>query len=656
MATIPSASVSVSATAGALAGGTGYCVVIAPVGTNADTTPRVFSSATDILAQHNYSPGVGYAALHIEATKKPVIFVGVPIATAATLSRQDASGWTGTSVVSVAAGAAGYLEETDIVLTCTTAGTRGTTGIKLTLSLDGGTTEKTINLGTATSYTVPYVGIVISFGAGTMVAGDVYTAHTSAPMWDSAGLTAAKTALAAQMKLSRTWMIIGDVANSTFAGYVATQVNAYETSNSRFTLARAQVRDHLPIATLSNNIVRMTGSPTITYAEVGGTGDTITRSTGSFITDGFAVGMAVTATGAVDSANNDFVNKKITAVSATVLTLDTEDLVDEVATAGVVITGSTGISFLEVGGTGDTITLSGGGSWLADGFAAGDNITITGSTSNNLTTTAGIVTVTATVLTLDTDDLATEFNGAAAVTITKGETMAAFVAAMDSAFSSVDAKKRISLGLGRLRKQCPITGWEFRRPVQWAASIREYSHDVHHPTWAKADGPLDGWSLLDADGNLAEYDERVNGGALAARFTCARTWGNGPNGAFIALDMTRETEGSTLQYAHNLEVANVFCTVVQQMTENIVGATPVLNDDGTATGAALQVLEEGVNSAVKQALIREFVPGEGVRASKAVWRASTDDDLSAVDATLTGVGELIVNGTIVHVETLVAVS
>ncbi len=655
MATIPDATVAISSTAGALAGGTGYCVVIAPVGTNADSTPRVFASGTDILAQHNYAPGVSYAALHIDATRKPVIFVGVPIETAGALSRQDASGWTGGSVVSVAAGGAGYLEETDAILTVVVGGTRGTTGIKLSLSLDGGVTDKPINLGTATSYTVPYVGIVISFGAGTMVAGDVYRFKTSAPMWGSAGITAAKAALAAQLKLSRTWMVIGDVINSTFAGYVATAVNAYETADKRFTMARVQIKDRLPLASLSNPIVRMTGSPTLTFAEVGGTGDTITRSAGSFVTDGFVAGMAITVVGSV-SAQNDFTNKLITDVSATVLTLDTQDLVAEVATAGCTVTGSAGITFAEVGGTGDTITLSGGGSWLADGFAVGDNITIAGSTSNNITTTAGIAALTATVLTLDTDDLAAEFNGAAAVTITKGQTMAAYVAAMDAAFASVDAKKRISLGLGRLRKQCPITGWEFRRPVQWAASIREYQHDVHHPTWAKEDGPLDEWSMLDDHGNVVEYDERTNGGGLAARFTCARTWGNGPNGAFIAMDLTRETEGSTLQYTHNLEVANVFCTVVQAKTENIIGKTPQLNNDGTATGAALQVLEEGVNTDVKQALIREFVPGEGVRASKAVWRASTDDVLSGVDATLTGVGELIVNGTVVHVNTLVAVS
>lgn len=643
MATIPSATVSISATAGALAGGTGYNVVIAPVGTSADGVPRVFSSGTDILAQHNYAPGVDFAALFIEETGKPVIFVPVPIASGGVLGRQDASGVTGTSAITVANAGATALEEVDAILTVTTGGTIGTTGIKATLSLDGGVTEKAINLGVATTYTIPYVGIVISFAGGTLVAGDVYRFSSSAPMWDSAGLTAAKTALAAQQKLSRTWMVIGDVANATFAGYVATQVGAYETADKRFTMARAQVRDHLPLASMARETVTMTGSPTLTFLEVGATGDTITRGSGSFLTDGFANGMVVTV--ALSASNN--VTGKVTGVTATVLTLDTADLVNEGPVSGCTVVGSHGLVFAAT-----TATRS-GGSWLADGFAVGDSVTFAGTVSNNITVT--ITVLTATVMTFASGGSA-ETIGTRTATCTKGETMAAYVAAMDAAFTSVDAKKRLSLGLGRLRKESPITGYSFRRPVQWAASIREYQHDVHLPTWAKEIGPLDGWSMLDTDGNVAEYDERTNGGALAGRFTCARTWGNGPNGAFVAMDLTRETEGSTLQYVHNLAVANVFCTVVQAKTENVVGKTPQLKDDGTATAAALQVIEEAINTDVKQALMREFVPGEGPRASKAVWRASTTDVLSGVDATLTGVGDLHVNGTVVHVSTLVAVS
>ncbi len=646
MSTLPGANVSISAEAGALAGGTGYCVVIAPVATNADTTPRVFSSASAIYAQHGYSQGMDYSDLHIEATKKPILFVGIPVATAGVASRQDTSGVTGNSAITVAAAASGYLEEVDAILTVSTGGTIGTTGIVFTISMDGGVTEKRVSLGTATSYPVPYLGIVISFAAGTLIAGDVYTFATTAPMWDSTGMAAAKTALAAQLKLSRSWMVIGDVPSSTVAGYVTTAVNGYQTANDRFTGARINVRDRTPLAEMARETVRMTGTPTITFAEVGGTGDTITRSAGSFIADGFSAGMVVTVAGAVATTGYNNITGKITAVSALVLTLDTADLIAEGPISGVSILGSNGLVF-----TTTTATRS-GGSWLDDGFAVGDSVTFAGTASNNAT--FAITVLTATVMTFASGGVA-ETIGTRTATCVKGETMAAWVSAMDAAFAAVDAQKRINIGMGRLRKESPLTQWSFRRPVAWADSIRSYQHDLHVTTWKKESGPLDGWSMLDANGNVAEYDERVNGGALAGRFTCARTWSNGPNGSFIARSLTRDSEGAVLSQAHNREVANLACSVVQAATENIIGKTLVLNDDGTATTAALQVIEEAINTDLAEALMREHVPGDGQRASKAVWRASTDDVLSGPDATLTGVLDLQVNGTIVNVDTLVKV-
>lgn len=650
MATLPSSSVSISAEASALAGGTGYCVVLSCVASSADVTPRVFATGRALLAQHGYSQGAAYTALHIDATKKPVLFIGLPTVTAGVVGRQNASGVTGTSVISIAsgAGAAGYLEETNCTIRCVVGGTIGTNGITFTFSADGGVTEKLIRLGTATSYTVPYLGIVISFAAGTLVAADEYTFTTTAPMWDSAGIAAAHTALVAQQKLARSWMVIGDVPSSTVAGYVTTAVNGYETSNDRFTFARINVRDRLPTAAMARAHVTMTGSPTLTFAEVGGTGDTITRSAGSFISDGFAVGDVITVAG---SASNN-VTGPIASLTATVITLGTTDLAAEGPVSNCTIVGSNGLTFAEVGGTGDTITRS-GGSWLSDGFRAGDTVTVTGTASNNVS--GAVTAVTATVLTFNTTDLAAEVIGSHNVTITAGETMAAWVSTMDTAFASVDAQKRIDIGLGRGRKLCPITGWEFRRPAAWHASIREYGHDVHIPCWRKSDGPLLDVSLEDANGVKIEYDELTDGGALAGRFTCLRTWANGPSGAYVAQSLTRDTEGSILSMTHNMAVANVMCTIVQSSTENAVGSVLQLKSDGTATEASLVVLEESVNTDLEIALMREIVVGEGPRASKAVWRASRTDILNVPDATLTGVGELDENGTIVHVNTVVKV-
>ncbi len=481
MATIPSAGVTINAEAGALAGGTGYCVVMGCVPTSADATVRVFSSAKALIAQHGYSPAVDYAALHLEATKQPIIFIGMAVTTAGASANLVTTGKLGTSVFTVTGT---IFEETSAVFTVVNGGTVGTSGITFTLSLDGGRTSKLIRLGTATSYVVPYVGITLNFAAGTLLAADVVTFTTTAPMWGASDMNLAKAALVAQQKLARSWVVIGDMTNSTFAGYVTTAANAYASANDRFTYARVNVTDK-----------------------------------------------------------------------------------------------------------------------------------------------------------------------------TSGEaTQAAFVAARVTAFATVDGQRRIDIGLGRARAASPITGWSFRRPAMWFISIREYQKDIHIPTWRKEDGPLDNCSLEDTSGNIVEYDERTVGGALADRFSCLRTWGNGPNGPYVAMSLTRDTEGSLLSYTHNLAVTNVACTVVQQQTENVVGKVLQLNDDGTATTAALGRIEETINTALEQALMVEKIIGQGPRASKAVWRASKTDILNVVDATLTGVLDLHLSGTVVHVTTTVKVS
>lgn len=640
MAELPSATVTIDDEAGAFAGGTGYAVILACAEKNADGIPRVFASSKSMIAQHGYSPGVDYSAIHFEETKKPVIFVALPTATAGVLTRENASGVTGSSVISVAAGSAGFLEETDASVEVVDDGIVGTDRITFELSLDGGKTTKLIRLGTATSYTVPYLGIVISFTVGTLVTGDRYTFGTTAPMWDGAGISAAKTALAAQLKLARSFMVIGDIANSTFAGYVTTALNGYETANDRYAYARAQVRDRLPLASMSRATVRMSGTPTITFLEVGVTGDTITRSAGSFLTDGFAIGDVITVSGAVASAGANNITGAVTNVTATVLTLDTADVVNEGPISGVSIVGSHGLVFAAT-----TATRS-GGSWLDDGFRVGDSVTFAGTVSNNITVV--ITVLTATVMTFAAGGSA-ETIGTRSVTCVKGETMAAWVALMDAAFASVDAQKRIDLGLGRLTKLSPITGWELRRPVSWAASIREYQHDVQIPCWRKSDGPLDGWGNEDANGNVSEFDERTDGGGLAARFTCARTYSNGPSGAFIALSLTRATEGSLLSRTHNMAVANVGCSVVQAETENAIGQVLRLKDDGTATEASLVLIESRVNTALELNLLQD--KGEGPRASSAVWRASRTDILNVPAASLNGVLDLHINGTLEKIAT-----
>lgn len=658
MATLPSATTTISSTAGAYSGGSGYACIIAPVGKNADaSSPRVYTSYAALYSQHHYSQGADLAAMIFEETKQPVLFIGVPIVTAAVVGTERTGSNTGTTQYTVSADTYGYLEQVDATLTCTTGGTIGTApGPIFTLSLDGGVTTKTIRLGSATSYTIPDVGIVISFTSGcTVVAADSYSFRTSQPMWDNTGLTAARTALAAQQKIVREIHVVGDVSNSTVAGYITTQVNAYETSNKRFVYARAQVRDGgtpSPLAKSSGKkkVANFAAAQTLTFAEVGATGDTVTRSAGSWITDGFAVGDVVTITG---SASNN-VTGRIAALTATVLTFDTTDLAAEgptVALGTISVVGSAGFVFAEVGATGDTITRN-TGSWVSDGFAVGDIVTITGTASNNVTTDA-IAAVSATVLTLGSTDLTAEEIGSHNVTIVKVLSKAADVALADAAFASVDAQKRIDLGYGRGRKLSPVTGWKFRRPVQWAATIREFQHDLHIPCWRVSDGPLDGWTLENAANQIVEYDERIDGGALAARFTCFTTMDNGPNGAFVALSLTRATEGDLLSRTHNMAVANKACSIVQAEATATIGTVLVLNSDGTAKESSLRLIESRVNKALRIGLLQ--AGAEGQLASSAVWTASRADVLNTVGATLNGTLALLLNGTLENIATTVLI-
>jgi len=647
MAELPEASVQIDDEAGALAGGTDMLTVIACVPTSADVTARVFASTKALLAKHGYAAGIDYCSMHFEETKKPIIFVGLPIVTAGSIGSVDLHGNTGTSIASIAAGSAGVLDDADVVVRALSSGVVGTDQITIGVSMDGGRTEKRVRLGVALSYTVPYFGFVLSFTAGSLVEDDVVLLASSVgPRWDSAGLTAARTALAAQQKQARSWLVVGDLKTEDDASDLVGELNAYETANTRFVFARAQVRDRKRSAALSRVLARMSGAPTVTFAEVGATGDTITRSTGSFITDGFAVGDVITVTGSV--SNN--VTGPIASLTATVITLGTTDLAAEGPVSNVTIVASHGLTFAEVGVSADTITRN-AGSWVTDGFAVGDRITIAGTASNNVS--GAITALSATVLTLDTTDLAPEVIGSHVVTLTAAESDSDWVAAIDATFADIDEERRIDLGAGRATKKSPITGWRLRRPVQWAASLREYQHDVQIPTWRKADGKLPGWDLEDEDGTTVEHDERADGGLLAARFTCFRTYANGPAGAFIALSLTRASEASLLSRTHNMAVADIACSVAQAETENAIGQVLELNDDGTGTIASLQVLEERVNSALAMALLQR--KAEGVRASGATWAASRTDILNVPAAELNGTLDLELNGTLEKITTRVRV-
>jgi hypothetical protein len=635
MANVPHASVAVDPTSGAPGGGDDLVCILSPCVSLADCKTRQYGSASAIVADHGYCEGAEYAAIHIAQTGLPVLFAGLPIGTIGAVSRFTQFANTGTSVVSVAAGANGVLAEHDGVLVVVAGGTIGTSQIKLTLSLDGGRTFQPIRLGTANSYVLPNVGVTVSFGAGTLVTGDtIATWFGSSPQITSADLATVRAQWAAGVRTFRSALLCGDLPNSAAATSFVTELNSYASQNDRHIYGRASVGDRLPQASLSKVVARLTGAPSLTFAV---TANTITRAAGSWIADGFVIGDVVAITGS--GSNN--VTGPITALSATVLT--TSATLANETTSNAAIVGSPGLVF-----TTTTITRN-RGSWLADGFRVGDTAVISGTVSNNAS--RALSAVTATVLT--STGMVSETVASGAATIATNLSKAAWMAAQDAAFASIDGQPRIDLSAGRGSFPSPYSGWQRRIPAGWFASFREFDHDLHVATWRKDLGPV-GANLFDANNDLVEWDDRADGGAgSAARFTTLRTWANGPRGGFVTLSLTRAGDGQIASLTHNQSVINAACNTVQTATENVVGRTLKLNSDGTATTEALNVIQGEVNAQLSLALLSSR--GEGPRCSSAVWTPSPSDVYNVPEPLMNGVLTLLLNGTVHSVATRVRV-
>jgi hypothetical protein len=648
MTTTPKATTSVSETAGASgAAGLDVLCVMAPVAQNADMQGRIFGKTDDIVAFHGFSDGVDYCSFHFEETALSVLFVGLPITTPGVVGRVNASGNTGTSAVSAIAGGAGVLCEHAGKVKVLTGGTVGTDQIMLEVSVDGGRSTKVVRLGTATSYVIPDVNVGLTFTVGTLITGQtVLTWYGTAPLSDASSRATARANLAAGDQAIRSILFISDVATGAEAQGILDQLNAYETANERFVYGRVSIKDRLPYSELSHVLAIMTGTPAVTFAEVGGTGDTMTRATGSWLADGAAAGDWVAITGS--TSNN--VAGPCTGVTATVVTMGSTDFAAEV-TSLARVTFSPALTF-------DAAThtiVRNRGSWLDDGFRIGDAPTIVGSVSNN-GAPGTLTNVTATTLTFAAG-LVNEVASSATVTITAGQTKAVHVAAMNAQFADVRGPTafRLDLGLGRARKASPYNQWQHRRPVTWAASLREYRNDLMVAAWRKSLGNT-GWDLKDLSKVLVEYDDRVDGSAASlAGFTSFKTWGNGPGGAYLSQCLTRASESSILSQTHNVAVVNLCCTTTQINTEDAcIGVDLELDDEGHATSASLSTLAQRVNQALKSDLL-ENKKGQGNRASSAVWVPSTNDILNVPNAVLTGVVKLQLKGTVHDVNTKVAV-
>lgn len=641
---LPRARTRVNESAGSLASGSEIICVLAPMPESADMQPRLWSDVGALIDKHGYAEGAEFVASHFEDTGMPAYFVALPIDVAGEIGRIDTSGNSNSSAVSVTGDP---LTEHLGVVRVKAGGVVGTDQIHLEVSIDGGRTFKQVRVGTDTAYTLPYIGVELALGAGSLTAGEtVLTWSATGPKSSLDDWTTARENLAAELQLFGDAILIGDLSTAEEAAALLTQFRAYDTDNDRYAPVRANVYDRLPLRSIGQHDIRVTSSHTGSLA-FAAADDTITRTTGSWIAQGYAVGDVIEITG---SADNDATHT-IEALTDTVLTV-VGSLVDETIASGVTIVSHVGLAFSN---TGETVTRS-RGSWLADGFRAGDVVTTDGTSGGTNDFTAASTDVTAAELTfgagtVDADEVAAVDGD---VTVSIGQSKADWMTEITNEFETVTDAPEINLAAGKRPCLNPITGSYLRRPPSWGAAWRSYSPttDVHVTTWRKRDGIMPRFLADDRE----DWDDRVDGSAgVAASFTTFRSWANGTRGTYITVDCTRAAPGTLRVHHANARVVALARTIAQLETENVVGATLELNEDFTATEASLRTYaDDPVNERLKNELLVDK-KGLGKRASAASWSASRTDKYNQAENTMHGTLSLTLGGIVFNVETTVVI-
>lgn len=299
---------------------------VAALATIAVNTPTAVSSGSLARTSFGECEMTRIAESHFaqDPNRTNIVLVRLPTVTAGSFAYFDETGVTGTSVATVNSSPT-PLGRYQLRIEVLTGGTIGATGIVLRTSVDNGRTFRDVELSTAVFVQLTDYGIRVNFAAGTLIAGDVIVGYTLAPRTDGSGLTAALTALANQDIYFQLLGLAEPLETATDPALLATGL----------TLMTTKGKDVHAFAAYRSRWTHTTSS-TVTATFANANPDTLTRATGSWITDGVKPGMYVEI---VDSISNDAIKGPIASVSATVITFAASvALVAEVATASVIVT------------------------------------------------------------------------------------------------------------------------------------------------------------------------------------------------------------------------------------------------------------------------------------------------------------------------------
>jgi len=562
---------------------------------------KLYDSADQVKTDKGVGEGLEFAAQYFELANGQLLFAGLEVATAGTISHVDNTGMKGSST---AAFSGSPLDDAQFAVRVADDGNDGdgtlvgTAGISIQWSDDGGVTwSRALRLGTANSYTLAALGVTVTFGTGTLKTGDVARCDVRSPKWDNDAITAAIDALLARNDKPRAILICGDCPDRSTLQQLIARAAQLRAAN-RFTQLFFNLRDNLAkavfqgsrtfAATLEADIVTTNAS-----------GKTYTRSAGSFLTDGFAVGDTVNWTGFVNSANNG--EHVITTLTATVMTCSASTLVDETNVANTACT-TLGESLTATASTKKyTRTV---GSWITEGFAVGQTAEFTGFVNDENNGPHEITAVTALELTV-AETLVDETPAVFGITASATELDATWTAALGEVVGDDLSSELVDQGVspygGRYLLASPTSGSIKRRPASWIALIRWMQHDPAVAPYRVSDGPLAGGAVTikDENGDPQEHDERLMGGLLEHRISCLETKDD-RTGVFVSLALTLDNDNAVLSRVQNKGVSDIISDIVQTKTSSLLGSSPETNKDGTLTEAAARTIEDDIRNELKQ--------------------------------------------------------
>jgi hypothetical protein len=253
------------------------------------------------------------------------------------------------------------------------------------------------------------------------------------------------------------------------------------------------------------------------------------------------------------------------------------------------------------------------GSYITDGFKVGDTITSPNAVSNPGPFTATVVTA----LEITVSEVLVNEGPTAGIKVLGVESHAAWTTAVSAITAGKDAP-RTAVAAGRAMRRSPINGLRKRRNAAWPILNRFFKHDLQVSAGRKSDGALEEWTIFsDASKTKPqEHDERTDGGLLAARIMCLRTYLKNPGSTFAEKMVTLDAvEGKPLSRLPVGCVSDLVCDTIHGETEDLLGSNPQANDNGTLLEDVALQFDRRVMGRLRSILFGGDLR-EGPRASK----------------------------------------